>query len=123
MLRTIAHTLMVHARVLAAYIYFSIMYTTDRIFPVLPIKYLINEYSNQTTLFKLATGTKPSVSHLRVLFFPCVVQKATVHVDKKAVNMRHQSKKGFHGIFIGITQHEKRVSCVLTNYKEDNIFI
>ena len=42
MLRTISHSLMVHARVLEAYINFASMYTTDHIFLVLPIKYLIN---------------------------------------------------------------------------------
>ena len=36
-LRTIANTLMVHARVLEAYIHFSSMYTTYYILPVLPI--------------------------------------------------------------------------------------
>ena len=56
------------------------MYTTDNIFPVLPIKDLINEYGDPTTPYKLATGTKPSVSHLRVLFRPCVVQKDKAHV-------------------------------------------
>ena len=57
--------------------------------------------------FKLATGTKPSVSHWRVLFCPCVVRKATSHVDKKALNMRHQAQTGFRGIFVGIPQHQK----------------
>ena len=56
---------------------------------------------------ELATGTKPSVSHLRVLYCPCAVQKATAHVHKKALNMRHQAQKGFHVIFAGITQHQK----------------
>ena len=83
------------------------MYTTDYIFPVLPIKYLINEDSDPTTPFKLATGMKPSVSHLRVLFCPCLVQKATAHVDNKALNMRHQAQKGFCGIFVGIPKHQK----------------
>ena len=41
-LRTISHYLMVHARVLEAYINFALMYTADHIFPVLTIKYLIN---------------------------------------------------------------------------------
>ena len=41
-LRTIAHSLMVHARVSEAYINFALMYTADHIFMVLPIKYLIN---------------------------------------------------------------------------------
>ena len=57
--------------------------------------------------FKLATVTKPSVSHLRVLFCPCVVQKATARIDKKALNMRHQAQKGFGVIFFGIPQHQK----------------
>ena len=72
-LRTVAHSLRVHDRVFKAYVHFAIMYTTDHIFPVLPIKDLINEDGDPTTPHKLATGTKPSVSHLRVLFCPCVV--------------------------------------------------
>ena len=63
-LRTIAHSLMVHARVSEAYIRFALMYSTDHILPVQPIIDLINEYSKPTTPFKLATDTKPSVSHL-----------------------------------------------------------
>ena len=42
-LRTISHSLMVHARVSEAYIHFALMYTPDHIFPVRPIKYMINE--------------------------------------------------------------------------------
>ena len=60
-LRTISHYLMVHARVLEAYIYFVLMYTTDHIFPILPIKYMINDDGDPTTPFKLATGKKLSV--------------------------------------------------------------
>ena len=67
-LRTVAHALMVHARIPEVYVHFTLMYTTDHIFPVLPIKYLINEDGDPTTPYKLATCTKPSVSHLRVLF-------------------------------------------------------
>ena len=62
-LRTIAHSLMVHARVPENYIHFALMYTTDHIFLVLPIKDLINEVGDPTTPHKRATGTKPSVSH------------------------------------------------------------
>ena len=69
MLRTVAHALMVHARVPEVYVYFSLMYTTDHIFLVLPIKDLINEYGDPTTPHKMATCTRPSVSHLRVFFF------------------------------------------------------
>ena len=56
---------------------------------------------------KLATGTKPSVSNICALFILCVVLKATAHIDGKALNMRHQSQKGFRGIFFLIPQHPK----------------
>ena len=94
-LRTVAHSLIVHDRVLEAYIHFAFMYTTDHIFPVLPIKYMIKKDGDPTTPFKLAADKKPSVSHLDVLFFPCVVRKSTAHVETKALNMRHQAQKGF----------------------------
>ena len=84
-LRTVAHSLMVHARVPEVYVHFALMYTTDHIFPVLSIKYLINKDSYPTKPHKMATGTKPSVYHLRVLFCPCVVRKATAHVDTKTL--------------------------------------
>ena len=100
---------MVHARVSEEYIYFSLMYTTDHIFRVLPIKYLINKDGDKKTPHKLATGTKPSVSHLRVLFCPCVVRKSTAHVETKTFNMCHQAQKGFRGIFVGITEHKKDI--------------
>ena len=104
---TVAHALMVHARVPEVYVHFSLIFMTYDIFPVLPIKYLINEDGDPTTPHKLATGTKPSVSHLRVLFCPCVVRKSTAHVETKTLNMRHQAQKGFRGIFVGIPQHQK----------------
>ena len=68
-LSTVAHSLMVHARVSEAYVHFALMYMTDHIFPVLPIKDLINEDGYPTTPHKLTKGTKPALSHLRVLFF------------------------------------------------------
>ena len=81
------------------------MYTEDHILLVLTIKDLINEYSKPTTTFKLVTGKKPSVSHLRVLFCPCVVRKATAHVGTKALYMRHQARKVICSIFVGIDGH------------------
>ena len=88
-LRTVAHSLMVYARVPEVYVHFELMYTTDHIFPVLTIKDLINEDGNPTMPHKLATGMKPSVSHLRVLFCPCVVRKATAYVETNTLNMCH----------------------------------
>ena len=46
-------------------------------------------------------------THLRVLFCPCVVRKATAHVETNMLNMRHQAQKGFSGIFVGIPEHQK----------------
>ena len=63
MLRTVAHSLMVHVRVPEVYVHFLLMYTTYHIFTVLPIKDLINEDGDPTTPHKLAIGMKPSVSH------------------------------------------------------------
>ena len=82
---------MVNDTVPEACINFALIYTTDHIFPVLLIKYLIKKDGYPTTPFELVTGAKYSVSHLRVLLCPCIVQKATAHVDKKALNMRHQT--------------------------------
>ena len=68
---------------------------------------MINDDGNPTTPHKLAIGTKPLVTHLRVLFCPCVVRKATAHVKTKTLNMCHQAQKGFCGIFVCISQHQK----------------
>ena len=68
-LRKISHSLMIHVIVSEAYIHFILMYKIDNTFPVLPIKDLIKKDGEPTTPFKLSTGRKPSVSHLRLLFF------------------------------------------------------
>ena len=41
-LRTVAYSLMVHARVPEVNVHVALMYTKDHIFPVIPFKYLIN---------------------------------------------------------------------------------
>ena len=116
-LHTIEHSFMVHARVLEAYIYFALMYTIDHVFPVLPIKDLIKEDGNPTTPFKFATGTKPSVSHLRVLFCPCVVRKTTAHVEKKGVKYVSPSAKGFSRYLRQNSTASKRIDFVRNEYK------
>ena len=46
--------------------------------------------------------------HIYACYFcPCVVRKATAHVNTKTLNMRHQAQKGFRGIFVGIPDHQK----------------
>ena len=57
-LRTISHSIMVTAWVSDEYIHFSLIYTTGRILPVLPIKHLVNQDGEPTTPNKLATDTK-----------------------------------------------------------------
>ena len=74
-LRTIAHSLMVNARVLEMCIQFALMYTEDHILLVLPIKDLINKDSKTTTPLKVVTGLKPSVSNSWVLFFHVLYKK------------------------------------------------
>ena len=95
---------------LEAYIHSVFIYTEEYIFPVLPIKYLINKDGNPTTPFKLATGMKTSISHVHVLFFPCVICKATAHVGKNPLNMRYQSKKVFSWYLHRNSTASKRVS-------------
>ena len=75
-LRTVANYLMVHARVPEVYVHCALMYTTDHIFTVLPIKYLINEGGDPTTPHKLATD-------LQCLIYACYF----VHV--LYVKLRH----------------------------------
>ena len=107
MFRTISHSLMVHAQVLESYINFALMHTADHILPVIPIKDLINKDGQPNTPFKIATGMKPSILHLRVLFCPCVVRKNTAYVETKDLIMRHQTQKGICGIFVGISKQQK----------------
>ena len=82
---------MEHARVSDEYIQFALIYTTDNIFPVIPITHSVNQVGEPTTPRKLATGMKPSVSNLRILFCPCIVIKATARVDTKTLNTHHRS--------------------------------
>ena len=106
-LPTISHNLMVYTRGLEAYIHFLFMYTKDHILLVLTIKDLTNKDGDPITPFKLATGTKLSVSHLRMLFYSCIVRKATAHVRTEALDMRHQAQKVFCDISVIIPQHQK----------------
>ena len=98
------------------------MYTRDNIFPVLPIKDLITEYGKATMPFRLATGTEHSFSHLCVLLLLYDVRKAAAHVEKKVLNMPHQAKKGFCGIFVGIPQHQKGYLLYVPSKKETASF-
>ena len=88
---------MVHARFSDKYIHFPLMYTTDHIFPVIPIKHLVNQYSEPNTPHKLETGQNKSLSNPCALFYPYVVLNSTSHIDTKVLNMCHQLQKGFLG--------------------------
>ena len=60
-LRTITHSIMVHAQVSDKYIHLALIYTTDHIYLVIPIKPLVIQDGEPTTPQKLATGMKLSV--------------------------------------------------------------
>ena len=47
-LQNLAHSIMANARVSDKYIHFTIMYTTNHIFPFIPIKHLVN-YEDELT--------------------------------------------------------------------------
>ena len=119
---TVSHSLMVHARVPEVYVHFTLMYMTDHIYPVLPIKDIIKEDGDPTTPHKLATGKKPSVSHLRVLFCSCAVRKATEHVETKTLKMRPSAKRVLRYLR-WYSRASKRISCVRTQYKRGNIVV
>ena len=106
-LKNIKHSIMAHARVYDEYIHFSLICTTDHIFPNIPNKKLVNQDGEPTRPHTLENGTKTSVSNLRVLLCPYVVLKATAHVYTKVLTMRHQSQKGSCGIFVGIPHNQK----------------
>ena len=62
-----------------------------------------------------------------MLLYPYVVRKATAHIDRKLLNMRHQAQNGFCGIFVGITEHQKGYRLYVTStrkiiYSYDVIF-
>ena len=78
-LRTISHSIMVTAWVSDEYIHFSLIYTTGRILPVLPIKHLVNQDGEPTTRHKMATVTKTSVSDPRIYSFH-VLYKRQLHM-------------------------------------------
>ena len=96
-----------HTQISDKYIHFVLIYTPGNILHGLQIKHLLNQDGEPTTQHKMSTVTKLPVSDLHVLFCPCVVQKSTAHVDKKALKMRHWSHQGFRGVFVGIPQHQK----------------
>ena len=60
-LRTIALSIMIPTKFSDKYRHFTLMHTTDNIFPVLPIKHLVNQDGEPTTPHKLKIGPKPSV--------------------------------------------------------------
>ena len=106
-LRTLAHSMMVHARVAEEYSHHALMYAAHHVFPVLPIKDLVNEQGEPCTPFELMHGENPPVRQLRTLFCPVIVKKHTAMKDKKVVNMRNQAQKGYRGVFVGMPENQE----------------
>ena len=59
--QTIENLIIWNSRVSSEYIYIVLMYTTDHIFPVIPIKHLVKQDGESTMPHKLAYGMKHSV--------------------------------------------------------------
>ena len=57
------------------YIHVALMYTTDHILPLLPIKHFVDQDSEPNMPHELETGTKPSVSNLHLIFCLCFYKK------------------------------------------------
>ena len=101
---------MLHARFSEAYNHFSLIETGDHLLPVVSSKDMINKDGDPTTLFMFDTVTKPSITHWRVLFCPCVVQKSYSTCWEKGIKYASPSEKGiltvslleFHSIKKGI---------------------
>ena len=90
--------------------------------PVLPIIDLINKYGEPTTPFKLAKDIKTSVSHLRMLFYPRVILKATANVGTKLLNIRHQAQNIFAVFLLEFHSIRKSILCMY-HVEGNNIFI
>ena len=110
--------MMVHARVAEEYIHHAVMYAAHRVFPVLPIKDLVNEQGEPCTPSELMHGEKPPVRHLITLFCPVIVKKHTAMKDKKMVNMRHQAQKGYRGIFVGMPENQEGYLCYVPSIRD-----
>ena len=67
-LRKIAYLLIVHVRVLEAYIGFTLMHTADDILPIIAIKYPIKKYDKPVTPLKSKQVRNLSY-HLFVFYF------------------------------------------------------
>ena len=115
-LRTIAHTLMVHARVPEIYVHSALMYTKDHIFPVLPIKDLINKDGYTMTQYKLATGTKPlSATFTCFILSVRCTESYGARLDKDVKHASPSTKRVSRHLH-GYTTASKRIPCVHTQY-------
>ncbi|MGH7974694.1 MAG: hypothetical protein ACREBR_04150 [bacterium] len=99
-IRTIAHKMLLHARVGQQYTHHALMYATDHIFPAIPWKKL-NIDDRPSTPYELSTGQRPCIKHLRTLFCPCIVKKHTVRQQGQTILTSHIPQRGVRGVFIG----------------------
>ena len=98
------------------------MYTADHVFPVQPIKDLINEDGELATPFKLTTGTKPSILYLRVIFFMCFTKNYCTCYEN-GVKYAPPIAKVFLWYIHCYSTESKSISCLCTTQTEDHIFI
>ena len=80
-IRSIAHSLMVFARVNDDYTHHALIFAAHHIIPVLPLKDLVNEQGDPVTPIELMTNKKAMIRHLRTLFCPCIIKKHTAQYE------------------------------------------
>ena len=72
-------------------IFLLLMYITDHIFPVLPIKNLVNQYGEPTMPNKLETDKKPSVSYTLRPCSEAIMRKTAVSYIPYATEYHEQA--------------------------------
>jgi len=99
---TIAHTLLVHAKLPDTFWYHAMVYATD-IFNVLPVRGMKNEQYCPATPYELFFSEKPSIAHVRVFGCPTVVRQWVT----KQSSQGKQTERDIHGIFLGFNANNK----------------
>jgi transposase InsO family protein len=98
---TMAHSLLVHARLPDSFMYYALVYSCH-IFNVLPVKGLYSR-DQVATPYELFQGTKPNISQFRVFGCPVTARKWTITGNSHG----KQTERGIRGIFVGFDANQK----------------
>jgi transposase InsO family protein len=100
-IRTMARSLLVHARLPDSFMHHALIYSCH-IFNVLPVKGLyLNDHVG--TPYELFQGVRPAISQFRVFGCPITARKWTMAQSSTG----KQTKRGIRGNFIGFAENQK----------------